>query len=153
MNTLTVTTDSAEATEQLAASIGGRLKGSEVIELVSDLGGGKTTFVRGLASGLGSSDIVSSPTFKISNVYAAGDKELHHFDFYRLTEAGIIADELAEVLAEPDVIVVVEWGGLVRDVLPEKRLAITMTPTAEDARQLVCVYPDSLAYVLQGLPC
>lgn len=153
MNTVTISTEGPEATERLAEQIGGRLKGGEVIELISDLGGGKTTFVRGLARGLASSDHVSSPTFKISNVYASPTLELHHFDFYRLPEAGIIADELAEVIGQPDTVVVVEWGALVHGVLPEERLKITITPTGEDGRQLTCSYPDSLAYLMKGLPC
>jgi tRNA threonylcarbamoyladenosine biosynthesis protein TsaE len=153
MNTVSITTNSAEVTERLAEKIGGQLKGGEVIELTSDLGGGKTTFVRGLARGLGSNDHVTSPTFKISNVYIAPTLELHHFDFYRLPEAGIIADELAEVLARSDTAVVVEWGALVQDVLPDKRLKINITPTGEDDRQLDCSYPDSLAYLMKGLPC
>jgi len=84
MDTLRITSESPEATEQLAEAIGRRLTGGEVIELVSDLGGGKTTFVRGLARGLGSADVVSSPTFTVSKVYKADKLELHHFDFYRL---------------------------------------------------------------------
>jgi tRNA threonylcarbamoyladenosine biosynthesis protein TsaE len=51
-----------EHTELLAERLGKKLKGGEVIELVSDLGGGKTTFVRGLARGMGSPDHVASPT-------------------------------------------------------------------------------------------
>jgi len=153
MDTLRITSKSPEATEQLAEAIGRRLTGGEVIELMSDLGGGKTTFVRGLSLGLGSADVVSSPTFTISKVYKADKLELHHFDFYRLPEAGIVAEELAEVLEQPNTVVVVEWGGLVRDVLPDSRLTITMTPTAENSRQLECSYPESLAYLLEGIPC
>jgi tRNA threonylcarbamoyladenosine biosynthesis protein TsaE len=48
---------------QLAEQVGRRLRGGEVIELVSDLGGGKTTFVKGLAKGMGSNDAVSSPSW------------------------------------------------------------------------------------------
>src|SRR3989344_5721785 len=95
----TLSTSSAE-TENLASKIGRALKGGELIELVSDLGGGKTTFVRGLAKGMGSRDHVSSPTFTICNTYKVKSKsshaaqELWHFDFYRLHEAGLIEHEL-----------------------------------------------------------
>ena len=54
---------SASDTEAYAEQIGNNLKGGEIIELISDLGGGKTTFVRGLARGMGSTDAVSSPSF------------------------------------------------------------------------------------------
>jgi tRNA threonylcarbamoyladenosine biosynthesis protein TsaE len=69
MNRLELVSKDAEQTENIAHLIGARLRGGEVIELVSDLGGGKTTFTRGLADGAGSKDIVASPTFIVSKVY------------------------------------------------------------------------------------
>ena len=114
--------------------MGKRLQGGEVIELVSDLGGGKTTFVRGLARGIGSQDQVSSPTFTINNIYAGTTLKLYHFDFYRLFEPGIMREELAEILHEPEAITVVEWGGMVHDVLPADKLTITITATGETSR-------------------
>lgn len=143
--------ESAEHTEQLGESIGKALKGGEVIELVSDLGGGKTTFVRGLVRGLGSSDKVASPTFTISKRYDAHDLEVHHFDFYRLHEAGIIADELAEVAGDPKAVVVVEWADVVQHVLPGDRLAIVIKQTPSGSRQLTCSYPESLQYAMEGV--
>jgi len=122
-----------------------------VIELVSDLGGGKTTFTRGLVHGAKSVDAVSSPSFTISKVYQAQHFDIHHFDLYRLSEPGIIADELAEVLGDPHVVTVVEWGAIVRHVLPERRLTITIEPTSENGRRLSCRYPESLAYLLKGV--
>jgi len=138
-------------TEQLAEDIGKRLNGGEVIELAGDLASGKTTFVRGLARGMGSLGHVSSPTFKISNVYKGHGLELYHFDFYRLPEAGIVADELAEVIKEPKTVVVVEWGQAVHGVLPKNRLAITIKTTGETTRQLDIQYPVSLAYLVDEL--
>lgn len=140
-------TTSAEETEALGEAIGRQLKGGEVIELVSDLGGGKTTFVRGLARGFGSTDRVSSPTFTISQEYRAGKRTLFHFDFYRLHEAGIVADELAEVANDPQTVVVVEWGDIVSDVLPAARLSVTITAVSEQERELAFSYPKSLAYL------
>lgn len=136
-------------TEAIAAHIGKQLKGGETIELISDLGGGKTTFVRGLARGLGSADKVASPTFTISKVYKAGRLQLYHFDFYRLDEAGLMAHELAEVADDPQAVVVVEWGDVVRDVLPFKRLQVRLHRTGEDTRQIVFTYPKELAYAVQ----
>jgi tRNA threonylcarbamoyladenosine biosynthesis protein TsaE len=149
--TKTITTHSAEETERLGEAIGRRLRGDETIELVSDLGGGKTTFVRGLARGLGSSHQVSSPTFTISQVYAAGERALAHFDFYRLTEPGLMADELAESIHDPQTVVVIEWGDIVADVLPAERLTIAITATGESARKLTLTYPDDLSYIVQEL--
>jgi tRNA threonylcarbamoyladenosine biosynthesis protein TsaE len=146
-----INTSSSLQTEQLAKKIGHNLKGGEVIELISDLGGGKTTFVRGLAAGFGSSDHVSSPTFTISKIYKNGPKELHHFDFYRLPEAGLIAHELEEVINDPSCTVVVEWAQVVSQVLPTQRLSITFSKTSEESRQLTFNYPAALGYLLVGI--
>lgn len=142
---------SSDQTEQLAAKLGANLRGGEVIELVSDLGGGKTTFTRGLVRGAGSNDKVGSPTFTLSREYATPNFTVAHFDFYRLSEAGIVADELAEVVSDPAYVVVVEWGEIVHDVLPENRLTLRLTQTGEDTRKLAFEYPLELAYVLEGL--
>lgn len=133
----------------MASQLGSRLRGGEIIELVSDLGGGKTTFVRGLAAGAGSSDRVSSPSFTLTNQYQAGELAIYHFDFYRLSEPGIMRDELAEVLADPKAVVVVEWADIVADVLPTNTLTIYITNTGETARHYQCKYAPELAYLLQ----
>lgn len=143
-----ISSDQTEATETIAEDIGKRLRGGEVIELVSDVGGGKTTFVRGLVRGAGSDDHVASPTFTISKLYKAPKFKIHHFDFYRLGEAGLIAHELADVFGD-DSVVVVEWGGVVESVLPPKRLKIELISTDETSRDLVCTYPESLNYLFK----
>ena len=66
--TCDITSTSIEDTERIAALLGSNLRGGELIELASDLGGGKTTFTRGLVRGGGSDDSVASPTFTISRV-------------------------------------------------------------------------------------
>jgi tRNA threonylcarbamoyladenosine biosynthesis protein TsaE len=146
-----ITSSSPTNTEALAKKIGLQLKGGEVIELVSDLGGGKTTFVHGLAAGFGSTDKVASPTYTISKVYKANGKEMHHFDFYRLDEAGLMSHELAEVIGEADCVVVVEWGEVVHDVLPAQRLKVTIKRTGEDMRSLEIDCPEDLKYLLKEL--
>jgi len=100
---------------------------------------------------MGSDDRVASPTFTISRVYEAGDKEIHHFDFYRLGEAGLIAGELADVLLDPSIVVVVEWAGIVQDVLPKKRLTITIEKTPTDSRTLTFRAPESLDYLMEAI--
>lgn len=147
----TITSTNPEFTELLAEKIGKALKGGEVIELVSDLGGGKTTFVRGLVRGMGSGDQVASPTFTISKIYKAAALEVHHFDFYRLHEPGIIADELAEVVSDPAAVVVVEWADVVRHVLPDRRLHIEIAQTPEGDRRLTFTAPEVLQYLMEAV--
>jgi tRNA threonylcarbamoyladenosine biosynthesis protein TsaE len=124
------------------------MRGGEVIELVSDLGGGKTAFVRGLASGMGSKDTVRSPSFTLSNQYRANRLTLYHFDFYRLKEPGIMKDELAEVLDDPQAVVAIEWADIVEDVLPAKKLTVRIKALDEQSRQLTFNYPDNLSYLV-----
>ncbi len=131
--------------------MGHQLKGGEVIELVSDLGGGKTTFVRGLVNGAGSEDHVSSPTFTINNIYKTKNFEIHHFDFYRLHEAGLIEHDLKEVLDDPENVIVVEWSDVVQHVLPKQRLTITIKSTGENSRKFELSYPESLKYLVENL--
>lgn len=142
---------SAEETEAVAEKIGSHLKGGEVIELVSDLGGGKTTFVRGLARGFDSHDKVASPTFTVSKLYKAGARELHHFDFYRLADAGVVAHELHDLVGDEKAVVVIEWADIVQKVLPEDRLTIRFVGSGETERQLELKTTDKLAYLLDGI--
>ena len=134
-----IVSNSLEDTFRLAEKIGQRLKGGEVIELASDIGGGKTAFVRGLATGIKSSDQVASPTFTISRHYRAaeGDLVIHHFDFYRLNEdPGLMKAEIAESTGSPGVVTVVEWADSIADVLPEDRLKVEIISTGEDSRHI-----------------
>jgi tRNA threonylcarbamoyladenosine biosynthesis protein TsaE len=151
VKTLQIDSTSSADTERIGEHIGQALKGSEVIELVSDLGGGKTTFVTGLARGAGSTDRVASPTFTISKVYKAGKFDIYHFDFYRLADAGLVAYELHDVVGDPGSVVVVEWGGVVETVLPPERLTIALASDGETARKVRLSYPASLAYLVEGL--
>ena len=143
------TTITPEGTEQIAERIGAALKGGEVIEFISDLGGGKTTFVRGLVRGAGSKDAVGSPTFTISRVYKADQKTIRHYDFYRLSEPGLMAQELNESVGDADDIVVVEWGDIVQNVLPMERMRVTLTLT-EDGRAIKFLAPKSYAYLIEA---
>jgi tRNA threonylcarbamoyladenosine biosynthesis protein TsaE len=140
-----------EETLEVAAKIGANLRGGEVIELVSDVGGGKTTFVRGAVRGAGSADHVSSPSFTISNEYRAGALRIYHFDFYRLTEPGIMKQELAEVITDPQAVVIVEWADIVEDVLPEDHIKLTIATTAETSRQFSLESGPSREYIAAGI--
>ncbi|HSX04959.1 MAG TPA: tRNA (adenosine(37)-N6)-threonylcarbamoyltransferase complex ATPase subunit type 1 TsaE [Candidatus Saccharimonadales bacterium] len=142
---------SSAETEALGERLGANLRGGEVIELVSDLGGGKTTLTRGLARGAGSADKVGSPSFTLSREYKTAQFTIEHFDFYRLDEGGIVADELAEFIGDPAYVCVVEWGDVVQDVLPRYHLTVQLTRTGDDTRALTFDYPHELSYLLEGL--
>ena len=146
-------THTPEETEHLAAAIGVQLRGGECIELSSDLGGGKTTFTRGLAAGAGSLDQVASPTFTISKRYQAQKLTLFHYDFYRLQEPGLVAEELAESVHDPLAVSIIEWADTVEDVLPYNRLKISIQRSAdsETARTIHIAGPAESGYLLEGI--
>ena len=153
MNTVTtyrIKSRSSEETETAAAKLGEKLRGREVIVLNSDLGGGKTAYVRGLARGMGSTDHVSSPTFTISQQYFASRSglTLYHFDFYRLADPGLIRLELSESLEDPQAVTAIEWSGVVQEVLPAERLEVSIVRTGDMARDIVYSIPSSLAYLI-----
>jgi tRNA threonylcarbamoyladenosine biosynthesis protein TsaE len=122
-----------------------------VIELISDLGGGKTTFVKGLAVGLDSSDHVTSPSFTVNKSYR-GRLALEHFDFYRLSDPGMVGHTLGEVINDKKTVSVIEWAKTVHRFLPKNRLVVEINKLAdESSRQIKISYPESLAYAVTGL--
>jgi tRNA threonylcarbamoyladenosine biosynthesis protein TsaE len=145
---------SSDATSAIGEQLGHSCRGGELFVLSSDLGGGKTTFTKGLASGLGSSNMVNSPTFMVERVYDCRDGiKLHHFDFYRLSEGGMVARELSEVLEDPKAVVVVEWGDIVSEILPLDHIRIVIERQADrkDSRSIKVSYPNKFSYIFEGL--
>lgn len=135
-------TGSARETEELGRKLGASLHGGEVIELIGDVGAGKTTLVRGLAAGLGSKDHVSSPTFTVCNRYT-GKKLIHHCDFYRLTDDQLIMQELTELIGS-ETVVVLEWAEEVSAVIPKDGIKIYVQAGHENDRTFTVESPISL---------
>lgn len=126
--------NSTEEMIEFGKEIGSNLEGGSVLELIGDVGAGKTTFTKGLALGLGVLETVQSPTFTILRVYEGDNLTLSHYDFYRLNDYGIMKMELAENLSDPQNITVVEWAGELADILPEKHLKLIFESVGEDKR-------------------
>ena len=125
------------AMKELGEAIGRSIRGGEFIELIGDVGAGKTTLTKGIATGLGITDVVQSPTFTINRTYDSPlGVRLLHYDFYRLSEPGIMADELSEALESGDQALVVEWGDIIADIVPADRLRITITSPGVDIREV-----------------
>lgn len=123
--------------KKLGQALGTQLRGGEVIELVGDVGAGKTTFTKGLAVGLGVDEDVQSPSFTISRVYDGRDElRLAHYDFYRLQVAGIMAHDLEESVGDPATITIIEWADVVKTILPEEYLEIRFSSPTESTRVL-----------------
>lgn len=126
---------SEQETEDVAASISRYFSAGDVIALHGDLGAGKTCFVRGLVKGLGSDDLVNSPTFTLVNHYDA-TIPVYHFDVYRLSDAMEIEDlDLDEYLYNQG-ITVIEWAEKASALLPPDHWSITIAIEHEDERTI-----------------
>ncbi len=99
--------------------LGKSLKAPAVVELVGDVGTGKTTITKGIAKGLGILAEVTSPSFMISKTYDYENGRLVHYDFYRLNDPGIMSEDLLENINDKNTITIVEWADSVSDILPE----------------------------------
>lgn len=105
-----------------------------VVELLGDVGAGKTTLTRGIARGLGVKATVTSPSFTISKRYAFPEGILIHYDFYRLPDPGLMVDELDEALNEEKTICVLEWADTVEGILPDDRTKIEIKYNDDGSR-------------------
>jgi tRNA threonylcarbamoyladenosine biosynthesis protein TsaE len=132
-----VTTGSAEQTRALAAELAAALPPDTTLALHGDMGVGKTTFVQGLAQGLGVPEHVTSPTFAIYSVYQGTGKKLIHLDAYRLEkEAQIESLLLDEFLVSPYVLAV-EWPEKTGAWLPKDAWHLTLSIGDGDRHRLV----------------
>ena len=116
--------------------LGASLKAPSVLELLGDVGAGKTTLVRGIAKGLGIKEDVTSPSFTISKEYQGKKYRLVHYDFYRLGDPGIMSEDLAEAIADQNTITIIEWGNTVQNILPNERKIIDIKYIDENTREL-----------------
>lgn len=126
--------ESLEETETLAKIVADFIRDKRMcLELVGDVGAGKTTFTQYLVHALGSDTVASSPTFTLENQYTCRDNIVHHFDLYRLEESGILPEEVREALVDDKSITVIEWADVIRDkgILPDDRIIIEFQPLAE----------------------
>jgi len=126
---------SEEATQQIARQIASTLLPGDVLLVSGDLGSGKTTFVRGLAEGLGiDSNEVSSPTFTLVHEYRGGRLTLYHADLYRLERAA--TDDLGlEELGVRDGVLAIEWPDRLTHEMPGA-LRVTLEIVDDAARRI-----------------
>lgn len=128
---ITIESNSAEETFALGQKIGERVKPGTIISLTGDLGVGKTVFTQGLAKGLGIMEPVNSPTFTIVQVYEGGRLPFYHFDVYRIGDL----EEMEEIGYDDyffgQGICLIEWAELIEEILPEKRIEVTIEKDLE----------------------
>lgn len=132
-----VVSESVADTERIAGELARTLVGGECIALHGDLGAGKTQFVRGLVAGLGGdARSVSSPTYVLLNIYNTGRLTVYHLDAYRVSGADDFESIGFTELLEQAGVVVVEWAGRVKDLLPPQTIEVTLNPVSPDHREI-----------------
>ncbi|HEX2259399.1 MAG TPA: tRNA (adenosine(37)-N6)-threonylcarbamoyltransferase complex ATPase subunit type 1 TsaE [Actinomycetota bacterium] len=119
-------TRSSEETKRLAVSLAPILVPGDMIVLSGDLGAGKTTFVQGLAVGLGIAERVTSPTFVLMKEYLGGRYPLMHLDIYRLNTIQDVIDLGYDEFLDPSYVVAMEWGDMVEPLLPKEHLNVEL---------------------------
>ena len=126
-----IETNSAEETFALGKALGEKASPGQIYTLDGDLGTGKTVFTQGVAAGLGITEAISSPTFTIIQEYDTGRLPLYHFDVYRIGDI----EEMEEIGYDDyffgEGICLIEWADLIREILPEHVIQITIEKDLE----------------------
>ena len=122
---------------EIGEKIGANLKPPVVLELVGDVGAGKTTLAKGIARGLNLDDEITSPSFTISKRYQGDGFTLVHYDFYRLEDPGLMCEDLEESLSDENTITIIEWGNSIENLLPENHPKITIKLQNDGSREII----------------
>ena len=126
-----IETHDPEETFEVGRKIGMNAKPGQIYTLTGDLGVGKTVFTQGVAAGLGIIEPVNSPTFTIIQEYEDGRLPFYHFDVYRIGDL----EEMEEIGYDDyffgQGICLIEWAELIEEILPEKRIEVTIEKDLE----------------------
>jgi len=136
---------STMVTEAIGRELGKLLSPGDIICLTGELGAGKTVLVRGIASGLGVEEPVSSPSFLIIQEYQ-GKYPVFHCDFYRLGSYQELVDIGWEEYFNRGGVILVEWGNLIPDAFPADFLEVKIQHTDEETGRLLQFFPKSQHY-------
>ena len=138
----TIVTTSIFQTKKIAKQLGEEIIKSGVFPVVialnGDLGAGKTTFVKGLAQGLGIKETVISPTFILIGAYKKNSQiTLYHVDPYRLESVHSLLPDIKELLTEKNSVIAIEWAERLGDVLPKDTVWIDLKYKGENKREII----------------
>lgn len=129
-------TTSPEETERLGEELAASLREGDLVALIGELGGGKTRFVRGIASGLGSKGFVKSPSFTIINIYEGGRLPLYHMDLYRIGMAAELHSAGLEEYLYGKGVAAIEWADKAPELLEECRITVSFSHAGENEREI-----------------
>ena len=128
---MVIETRKPEETYELGKKMGREAKPGQIICLSGDLGVGKTVFTQGFAAGLGIEGPVNSPTFTILQQYEDGRLPLYHFDVYRIGDVSEMDEIGYEDCFFGGGVCLIEWPGLIEEILPEKVTWVTIEKDLE----------------------
>ncbi|MCI0634027.1 MAG: tRNA (adenosine(37)-N6)-threonylcarbamoyltransferase complex ATPase subunit type 1 TsaE [Actinobacteria bacterium] len=138
----------ADDTRAIGEAIAPLVATGDAFALTGELGAGKTTFVQGLAHGLGFDGRVVSPTFTLVRFYPTGRLPITHADVYRLDRVQDVVDLGLEDGVE-DGVLLVEWGDAVEGLLPDAHLVVELTVPGGDEERAVAIWPAGDAWRLR----
>ena len=134
---LEILSKSPQATIDLGKSFSKLLRGGDIVIFSGELGGGKTTFISGLAGGLGIKENLSSPSFTILNQYDAGKLKLVHIDFYRLDGVDEFDNiGIDDYIYDDSAVLCIEWGEKIRQYIKKDYLNISFNYIIEDEESM-----------------
>ena len=132
-----INTQNLNETQEFARDFAKNLKAGDVLCLYGNLGSGKTSFVQGLAKGLGITRRIISPTFIIARRYEISDLNLYHIDLYRTqTLQDLLSIGIDEILEDDNNIVAIEWAEKLLDLMPKKRVDLKFEYIDENTRKI-----------------
>jgi tRNA threonylcarbamoyladenosine biosynthesis protein TsaE len=138
---MTIITNSERETAEAGRALAGKLNRGSCVALYGDLGAGKTSFVRGLAEGLGLKSRVTSPTFTIVNEYP-GDIPLFHFDLYRINNEDELFDIGWDDYLERGGIIAAEWSENAAHSFPADTVRVSIEKLDGSSRRIVIDIPE-----------
>lgn len=137
MNSSFITTESLIQTQVFAKDFAKNLKGGDTLCLYGNLGAGKTTFVQGLASGLGIKQRIISPTFIIIREYKIKNLDFYHIDLYRIeSKHDLIGLGIKEIISNTNNIIAIEWAEKLQDLMPKRRIDLRLEYIDENKRKI-----------------
>ncbi len=138
MESKTIISNNLKQTQRFASDFAKALKKGDILCLYGNLGSGKTSFVQGLAKGLGITQRIISPTFIIARRYEIGDLNLYHIDLYRIqTIYDLQGIGIDEILKDDENITAIEWAEKLFDLMPSKRIDLQFEYINETTRKIV----------------
>jgi tRNA threonylcarbamoyladenosine biosynthesis protein TsaE len=127
----------AAETKAVGERLAREIQTGDVLALVGDLGAGKTQFVKGLAKGLGSAAVVTSPTFTLVHEYQGSRLPIYHFDFYRIESLAALRAIGFDEIVFSDGVSVIEWADRFADAIPPRARWIKFEIVSENQRRIL----------------